>query len=1039
MAECVGCNKVHDFQDEANFEDYPICIECQEMWDMWGQYPNMNEPKSKLFESAFSYLNTIETRPLIIMLGLEVWKKLLAMKHDFFTDLSVSEEDKRDILMEALIELAPLTVLEAWCELGDYFFKQGRDGFNNGRFEYNGKPFFTEKAYIIKNKDNFKGYNAESFTPPSSAVANAKKGLEMRKKWGRGGLTPAEAKSQGIDSGITRARKIASGKVSKHDVKRMSAFNRHRKNYRPSVKKPDGGPTAGTIAWLLWGGTSGVNWAKKKSKTLAAEGEEESIYDILKSFDVEKNIQMGLSTPQWLELIDTLEEMIPMPKIEGQQNIYDVLRSFTIQLLKQMNQSDWIMIINNLEESFNNIEDEVDDSMEVICSKCGHTNFWYHSYACASMCSNNCGNQVDNPKHEPYHIDNYCYYDEMCEQCDKNNQVGAVIWDYGDDIEPTPLCMDCFYTSNEGFKKKGFGGYINGDDFKGDVKYELLPWVKEKIIKKGFSDSFIEDYQAESDTATLKKYEKTYGKKGAKVRLDLKNKIMKQNTHGTKSGQWSARKSQKLKKDYERAMEKKRLKPYKSSKKTESQKDLKEWGDQDWKTKSGKKSSVTGERYLPSKAIDALTNEEYKRTSAAKKKAKKAGKQFSKQPKDIAKKVAKYRAEEELPFGVCVVHHKTTSTVYYRRKPFRKFKGNRHKQQAVSYAEYMANKLKDNPNRFNYMSYRAEYTPEQEIQDYSIDQLMKSSAVEGDFTQDSLKYSVVENLQAEDDYWAGSVAKEIIKEMGDDYYFDEEMDEYDCMHFANEMSSWLNIDGIKNEIQTLDESPTIAHAWVYVPHEKLYYDAWTPFGVSDWKKLNYWDFENEQNPTLPHRFEAEDSKKKDKPPNGWKIISFYDEKNTNYQLQRIVKCKSFEEVKSLIKTINQIADELNHHPLVKYQFNSVVINLWTHDTNSLTDLDFKFANQINDFLDATSRMEGVSFDGEQYPLDIQFNQLQNYIGRPIPWKVDYGDGFGDDVFIGVKVVKGGIDDYDGWVLVDEWNNRYMGLDTAMAWSQAGFE
>ena len=86
---------------------------------------------------------------------------------------------------------------------------------------------------------------------------------------------------------------------------------------------------------------------------------------------------------------------------------------------------------------------------------------------------------------------------------------------------------------------------------------------------------------------------------------------MKQNTHGTKSGQWSARKSQKLKKDYEKSMEKKGLKPYKSSKKTESQKDLKEWGDQDWTTKSGKKSSVTGERYLPSKAIEALTDKEY--------------------------------------------------------------------------------------------------------------------------------------------------------------------------------------------------------------------------------------------------------------------------------------------------------------------------------------------------------------------------------------------------------------------------------------------
>jgi hypothetical protein len=113
--------------------------------------------------------------------------------------------------------------------------------------------------------------NAESYKPPASAVTNAKRGLELRKEYGRGGLSPAEAKSQGIDSGVTRARKIASGKVSKHDVRRMSAFNRHRKNYRPEKKMPDGGPTAGTIAWLLWGGTSGVNWAKKKSAAMNAE------------------------------------------------------------------------------------------------------------------------------------------------------------------------------------------------------------------------------------------------------------------------------------------------------------------------------------------------------------------------------------------------------------------------------------------------------------------------------------------------------------------------------------------------------------------------------------------------------------------------------------------------------------------------------------------------------------------------------------------------------------------------------------------------
>ena len=111
----------------------------------------------------------------------------------------------------------------------------------------------------------------EAYKPPQAAVNNAKRGLKLREKWGRGGLSPAEAKKQGIDSGVTRAKKIASGSVSRHDVRRMSAFNRHRKNYNPSKKKPDGGPTAGTIAWLLWGGTSGVDWAKKLSATMNAE------------------------------------------------------------------------------------------------------------------------------------------------------------------------------------------------------------------------------------------------------------------------------------------------------------------------------------------------------------------------------------------------------------------------------------------------------------------------------------------------------------------------------------------------------------------------------------------------------------------------------------------------------------------------------------------------------------------------------------------------------------------------------------------------
>ena len=77
------------------------------------------------------------------------------------------------------------------------------------------------------------------------------------------------------------------------------------------------------------------------------------------------------------------------------------------------------------------------------------------------------------------------------------------------------------------------------------------------------------------------------------------------------------------------------------------QKSLDRWVKQKWRTKSGKPSTqgpkATGERYLPEKAIKALSAEEYARTSAKKRQDTKAGKQFSSQPKTIAKKTSRHR------------------------------------------------------------------------------------------------------------------------------------------------------------------------------------------------------------------------------------------------------------------------------------------------------------------------------------------------------------------------------------------------------------
>lgn len=73
------------------------------------------------------------------------------------------------------------------------------------------------------------------------------------------------------------------------------------------------------------------------------------------------------------------------------------------------------------------------------------------------------------------------------------------------------------------------------------------------------------------------------------------------------------------------------------------QKSLRDWSEQKWRTKSGKPSSKTGERYLPEAAIKALSPAEYAATTKAKRMGKAKGKQFVRQPSKIAAKTAGYR------------------------------------------------------------------------------------------------------------------------------------------------------------------------------------------------------------------------------------------------------------------------------------------------------------------------------------------------------------------------------------------------------------
>ena len=120
---------------------------------------------------------------------------------------------------------------------------------------------------------------------------------------------------------------------------------------------------------------------------------------------------------------------------------------------------------------------------------------------------------------------------------------------------------------------------------------------------------------------------------------DLWERVKAEVTAGAKgghAGQWSARKAQMAVAEY-----KKRGGDYVGERSDDNH--LHQWTEEDWGTRSGKNSGDTGERYLPADAREALTDDEYRRTTAKKRRDTKKGKQHSAQPEDVAAKTAHAR------------------------------------------------------------------------------------------------------------------------------------------------------------------------------------------------------------------------------------------------------------------------------------------------------------------------------------------------------------------------------------------------------------
>ncbi len=115
-------------------------------------------------------------------------------------------------------------------------------------------------------------YSKIDFVPPLEVRKAARTGLELRKKFGRGGLASRVAGKLGIGSGIVRAVNLSKGsKMSPRTVRRMkNYFSRHQGDKRRGWDNPKN-PTNGYIAWMLWGGDPGRKWAEKIVKQMNKE------------------------------------------------------------------------------------------------------------------------------------------------------------------------------------------------------------------------------------------------------------------------------------------------------------------------------------------------------------------------------------------------------------------------------------------------------------------------------------------------------------------------------------------------------------------------------------------------------------------------------------------------------------------------------------------------------------------------------------------------------------------------------------------------
>lgn len=121
----------------------------------------------------------------------------------------------------------------------------------------------------------------QTFSPPQAVRNTARRGLELRRRFGRGGLVKA-------------ANLADSDEIPLETIRRMGAFfKRHEGNNCPGQREPDGGPTAGSIAWLLWGGNAGRRWAADILRNEVEKAEQKTLNVSVTKVDDQLGIVFG--------------------------------------------------------------------------------------------------------------------------------------------------------------------------------------------------------------------------------------------------------------------------------------------------------------------------------------------------------------------------------------------------------------------------------------------------------------------------------------------------------------------------------------------------------------------------------------------------------------------------------------------------------------------------------------------------------------------------------------------------------------------------